>query len=54
MNGGPELHCDKRAMHVQHHLINGLRFILKVVSRFVAEICREIATDIFGFPGKGS
>jgi hypothetical protein len=54
MIGWPEALCDKRAMEYKYKLISVLRINLKVVSEFIRPVCREIATDIFGIPGKGS
>jgi hypothetical protein len=54
MAGCPEAYCDKRATEYKFNLISMLRINLKVVSEFVRLVCREIATDIFGIPGKGS
>jgi len=54
MIGWPEAHCDKCAIEYKCNLINVLRINLKVASEFVWLVCREIATTIFGNPGKGS
>jgi hypothetical protein len=40
-------------MHFKAIKINELKFNLKVVSKYFWLRCRQIATDIFGFPGKG-
>lgn len=53
MNVGRSPHCDNRAMSFDVRIINMLGLILKVESEIFTPVCREIATDIFGFPGKG-